>query len=580
MNIPFASAFHILIVATAALVGEDSQTFAKSPKSSAADRPNIILFITDDQSPFADRSRGKYDSARAFGFNGEHRVHTPEIDRLAREGMIFSRAYVTSSVCSPSRYTALTGRLAGRCTGQVFTRLHPPGAMTRVENNTELEANRLNVAKVLQANGYRTGFVGKCHIVDHPALNQTQKWESEHRLKYYSQEDDPQDAEVSARMKHNHVAWCKRVAQHGFDFVDGLYAANLRELHNKKANVHNVEWTTHAALEFIKTSEQPFFLYYATTTPHGPAPWIKTDGRYVHGLDADPRMTGEGWKESDYSFMPTREAIKQQAVANGSSLEDAWLHWIDSSIGAIRKELEKQGKLDNTLLIITSDHGAWRHGKTTLYEGGLRVPLAMHWPKQIAAGSVYDELVQNTDFTPTILDVAGIEPPEELPLDGVSLQPVLEGLQQPVHDHLFAELGYSRGVLTKDWKYIAVRYDKEKTKRIANGRPFTAFDGKEMKRPYLTRNGHLGFHASRFNPHYFEADQLYHMSEDPEETRNLANNNPTKLEEMQRLLRADLATFPGRPFGELTEPIPNDAGKLRVGRAQTPKKTVLELEQF
>ena len=462
----------VFVIASSALAGEKAKSAAVRSKMADESRPNIIFFITDDQSPFANRPDGKYDSAKAFGFNGEKRVHTPQIDRLARDGMIFTRAYVASSVCSPSRYTALTGRYAGRCEGQSFMRLHPVGTMTRVENNTELEDSRLNVAKVLQANGYRTGFVGKCHTVDHHVLNQTRSWESKHGLKYYTQKDDPEDAEISARMKHNHDAWCKRVAEHGFDYVDGLYSANLRELHNKKANVHNVEWTTDAALHFIKSSEKPFFLYYATTTPHGPAPWIQTNGEFVHGLDADPRMTGEGWVEKDFSFMPTRRAIMQEAVANGSSPEDAWLLWVDSALGAIRKQLELDGKLDNTLIIITSDHGAWRHGKTTLYEGGVRVPLAMHWPKKIAKGSTYDELVQNTDFTPTILDIAGIELPKKMQLDGLSLKPVFQGSKQPLRDHLFAELGYSRGVITKNWKYIAIRYDEAIQKQIAKNRPF------------------------------------------------------------------------------------------------------------
>ncbi len=170
------------------------------------ERPNVVLFITDDQSPFADRSQDKYDSAKAFGFNGEQRAYTPEIDRLAQDGIIFTRAYVAASVCSPSRYTALTGRYAGRCAGKACSQLHPPGTMTRVENNTELESNRLNLAKLLQTEGYRTGFVGKCHVVDHHLLNQTQRWESEHGLLSYSPDDNPRDPEVTARMQHNHKA--------------------------------------------------------------------------------------------------------------------------------------------------------------------------------------------------------------------------------------------------------------------------------------------------------------------------------------------------------------------------------------
>ncbi|MCH9021792.1 MAG: sulfatase-like hydrolase/transferase, partial [Planctomycetes bacterium] len=112
-------------------------SFASQPNA----KPNIIIFITDDQSPFSWDYKGDV-SAIAFGFNGEKRAYSPEIDRLAREGMIFTAAYVSSSVCTPSRYTTLTGRYAGRCEGTVFMRLHPEGTMTRVENNTELEDDK------------------------------------------------------------------------------------------------------------------------------------------------------------------------------------------------------------------------------------------------------------------------------------------------------------------------------------------------------------------------------------------------------------------------------------------------------
>jgi len=516
-------------------------------------RPNIILFITDDQSPFT-WDRGRVDSARAFGFNGENNVYTPEIDRLARDGIVFTRAYVSSSVCSPSRYTTLTGRYAGRSEGKRFSELHPKGTMTRVENNTELEEHKLNLAKVLQQNGYRTGLVGKSHIVDHDALNARNQWESKHGLKAYGKEDDPEDPEVTARMKYNHDQWSERIKKHGFDYAEGIYSANLRELNNEKANVHNVEWTTKAAIDFIKSSDgKPFFLYYATTTPHGPAPYIERNGKFPHGLDADPHMTGEGWVDNDYSFMPGRDEIKKDTVAHDVDVSEAWLRWIDSGIGAIRKQLELQGKLDNTLIIITSDHGAWRYGKTTLYEGGLRVPLAMHWPEGIKAGSTNDELVQNIDFAPTILDIAGIKPPDELALDGLSLKAALNGSQEALRNHLFAELGYSRAVFTKDWKYIAVRYDEETNEKIANGKLFNGFPkGKMIGAPYLTRNGHLGHFASLHNPLYFEADQLFHLSKDPKEEENLAPTETKTLLKMQALLKQELAKFPDRPFAEFT----------------------------
>lgn len=585
----------------------------------AAERPNIILFMTDDQSPFAWSYPG-FVSAKPFGFNGSKSVFTPEIDRIANEGIVFSRSYVSSSVCSPSRYTALTGRYAGRSTGTTFMDQHPEGSLTRVENNTELEYDRPNLAKVLQANGYRTGLVGKSHIVDHNAFREPSLWGSKYDFKFYDIGDDPQELGIAGRMSYNHERWKQRIAGHGFDYVDGVYAANLKELHNSKSNVHNVEWTTRAALNFIESSKgTPFFLYYATTVPHGPAPWINTTrpvpevsssldslldrctgkcvvllnnmiqrvnrwigsdggwfskigidqhwvdfiqywestklpphGYYPHGLHADPKNTGEGYVDYSYPFMPSREEILRKAIQNGADPRDAWLTWVDYSIGAIRKELERQGELDNTLIIITSDHGAWRHGKTTLYEGGLRVPLAMRWPKKVKGGSHYDKMVQNIDYAPTILDAAGIEPPQGMELDGVSLLEVLKGSEEPVHEYLFAELGYSRAVITKDWKYIAIRYIDAVNQKMKVGEKFTSFKGQKLDKPYLTRNKHLGHHASLHNRHYFEGDQLFNISVDPKEENNVLLQNPKLVMQMQELLVDKLSSFPGRPFGEFT----------------------------
>ena len=582
----------------------------------AAERPNIILFMTDDQSPFT-WDYPAFPSAKPFGFNGERSVYTPEIDRIASEGMIFQRAYVSSSVCSPSRYTALSGRHAGRSTGAYFMQQHPVGRPTRVENNTELEYDRPNLAKVLQTNGYRTGFVGKSHLIEHTAARQPARWES-YGLKSYNKKDDPRDQEMTDKMHHNHEHWKRSIARQGFDYVDGVYAANLRELYNEKSDVHNVEWTTRAALNFIKSSEDtPFFLYYATTVPHGPSPWIEKarplsgsdnalkngiskyalkldriisridrtetveDGwvnklglnqqwsdlvqywqrallprallYYPHGLDADPKISGEGHVKYPFSFMPRRQEIMREAIRNGAHPRDAWLTWIDFSIGALRKELVEQNKWDNTLIIITSDHGAWRHGKTTLYEAGLRVPLAIRWPKIIEGGSHYNNLVQNIDFAPTILDAAGIDLPTEMEADGVSLMKIFKGSKEPIHEYIFAELGYSRAVITEDWKYIAIRYTDAVLQKMESGKKFRGFERRKLEAPYLTRNRHLGYYASLHNEHYFEVDQLFNISDDPKEEQNIVAERPDLVRQMQGLLADKLSTFPNRPFGEFTE---------------------------
>lgn len=518
-------------------------------------RPNIIYMMTDDQSPIP-IEKEKCNQSRPFGFNGDSHVYTPVIDDLAKKGMIFTRAYVSSSVCSPSRYSLLTGRYAGRCQGPRFMQLHPKGTMTRVENNTELEENRPNLVKLLQHAGYLTGFIGKCHIIDHHLLEPARKDNRNNSgLMSYDKSADPKDPEVTKAMKNNHNFWVKRIKEFGFDYVNSVYAANLRELYNDKANVHNIEWKNKAALEFIDQSgDEPFFLYYSETVPHGPAPWEKQDGKYKFGLDADPKYTGEGYVDQEYDFLPERDQIKDEVQQKGKDPDHAWLRWFDYAVGSVIKKLKEKGKFENTLIVVTSDHGNYNFGKATLYESGVKVPLLMYWPEGIKPGSVYNELVQNIDHAPTFLDLAGVEIDKSMEIDGVSLSKVLKGDKKPVHDHLFFELGYARGVVTKDSKYIAIRYDEKTEQKIKKGNTFDGWEGRKLEFPYYVRNQHLGYHSGIYNKNYFDKDQLYDLENDPDEKNNIYNSNTEKTVKMKKLLAKYLNSFPERPYGEMTKP--------------------------
>jgi arylsulfatase A-like enzyme len=530
--------------------------------SQEAAPPNIIFIMTDDQSSivpteadskymFSD-GNGMGVQSRPFGFCGDNEVHTPIIDELAEKGLIFSRAYVSSAVCSPSRYTTLTGRYAGRCEGNSFLNLHPEGEMTRIENNTELEEHRKNLAKLLQKAGYLTGFVGKSHLIDHHLLRK-QNWE-ENGLMDYDQDADPKSSSVNAAMQHNHQFWSNRILDFGFDYANGIYAANLKELNNDSLNVHNVEWKNKAALEFIdQADDEPFFLYYSETIPHGPAPWIRNKGKYVFGLDANQGFTGEGYVNDSYTNMPPRDQILKEVIEAGKNPDHAWLSWFDHAVGSVVRKLEEKGILENTLIVICSDHGNYNYGKSTIYEGGVRIPLMMYWPKGIIAGGSYDELVQNIDFTPTFLDLAGIDLSTVGHLDGVSLKSTLAGATDPVHDHLFFEIGFARGVMSKDWKYITVRYNEKAQSQINEGVTFTGWNGHTFKKPYYIRNTHLGYHSVLLNPNYFDADQLYDLNNDPREKNNVFEQHKNKSEEMQKKLKEELSSFPGRPYGEFTK---------------------------
>ena len=544
--------------------------YGKTVFAQTSQRPNIIFIMTDDQSsiPIDEASASQ---SRPFGFNGDKYVHTPIIDNLAENGMVFNRAYVSSSVCTSSRYTTLTGRYAGRCESGSFMTDHPLGEMVRPENNAELEEDKENLPRLLQSVGYKTGFVGKSHVVDHHLLNASKTGANGFRI--YGQGDDPNIPAVSEAIAYNHNLWTERIKEFGFDYANGVYAANLKEINNDSLNVHNVEWKNKVALEFIEQSgDEPFFLYYSETIPHGPAPWNRKDGKYHNGLDSNPNFTSKGYVEAAYSYLPSRSQIKTEVEALGLDDKHAWLRWFDYAVGAIVDKLQEKGKLENTLIVITSDHGNYNGGKTTIYEGGVKVPLLMYWPAGINAGSTYDELVQNIDYATTFLDLAGVDLKTVDPIDGASLKNVLSGNENPVHDYLYFELGYARGVMTKEWKYITVRYDEETETKIANGNTFNGYNEETIDAPYYTRNKHLGYGAATKNPFYFHRDQLFDLLNDPLETTNIFNAKPDMALMMKKQLYQSLISFPDRPYGDITgdlsldihEPLHQSAFKFQI----------------
>lgn len=533
------------------------------PVAFAAERPNVILILTDDQSP-RNPPTPEYPqlvSPLGFGYAGDRSL-TPNVDRLAREGMVMSNANVACPVCTPSRYTTLTGRHASRTQGEKFNQLFPAGSMARPENNVELGRNEMNLPRLLQAAGYTTAWVGKSHIIEQDILENPRVWGTPAApgLKRYPPESDPRiDAKTNQAMRSNQLWWRERIRKEGFDWVGAVYPGNLLELFNKPSNVHNVEWTTRSILDFLETQrtgeDKPFFLYYGTTIPHGPDPWGKTNQGYVFSLDADPGYTAEGYrKDLDYSFMPSRQSIKKEVVAAGLDEKHAYLTWLDHSIGVILHKLDERGLAKNTLVIVSSDHGTWRYGKTTPYDGGLKVPMVMRWPAAIAAGSRYPHLVLNTDYAATLLDLAGAKTPADYRLDGVSLAPVLRGKESgPLREETFHEIGYARAIKTANWKYIAVRYPPAIQRRIEAGETFPAFqDAPPIPKPYLVVNSHLGFHSSRHNPHYFESDQLFDLENDPQEKINLIDKHPDVVKDLKARLTRHLKTFPNRPFAEFT----------------------------
>lgn len=310
---------------------------------------NILLITSEDNGP-------------ELSCYGEPYVKTPHLDRLARTGVRFNRAFVTQPGCSQSRSSILTG-LYPHQNGQI-------GLATWGFRMYQDETP--NMVRSLKEVGYRTGIIGKLHI--NPA------------------------------------------SAFPFDFKE-IPAANFAR--NKLTGYEK------RAGEFIRASEQPFFLMVNYPDAHRP---------FIPQVDDMPKnpLTGDDVKPLAYLGVDHPE-LRKQTADYYSCMER-----LDTLIGKLLDTLKKSGKAENTLVIYLGDHGAdLLRGKRTPYEGGLRVPLIVSWPGQAKAGQVRQELVSMVDLFPTTLDISDGQVPNSLP--GRSLLPLLKGETPDWREYLFAE---------------------------------------------------------------------------------------------------------------------------------------------
>lgn len=495
-----------------------------------AERPNIIVFLTDDQDK---------ESIGAYG--GE--VWTPNLDRMAKEGMLFHNGFVTSTVCTPSRYSFLTGRYASRSTSEPFLHENPEGAQAFPAFNMGLDPDNLNVAGVLSKAGYRTGFVGKYHASGIESL----RTESDYKawgLKYIPR-DGKRSPELSDAFRYNELQYRKLLTARGFDWAKNIYLGNLEKPYSE----HNLEWTIEAGLEFIEDSvgsgkgEQPFYLHLCTTLVHGP------DASWSRSIN-DPLVTGSG--QGSAAIQPegmlTRQGILSE-LAN-RDLDPAKGHagysWIDAGVGAVIAKLKKLGIDENTLLVFTADHGSRQKG--SLFDiDGASVPFIMRWPGKIAAGVESADLVQSIDIVATAFELGDASIPTEYQLDGHSLAPLFDGhAPNDWRDHVYLELGFGRAIRTRDYKYIAVRYPEDHLSVIRKSKPENL---PKVMAP-LNRAG-IGTRGSA-NPNFYYEDALFRIDRDGNERKNLVDDPESRraLQELRALLARTIEPT-GRPYGEI-----------------------------
>jgi arylsulfatase len=367
-----------------------SHSTADEPKSSAdPNKPNIIVFFLDD-SGYGD-----------YAHNGNPTIRTPNISKLARDGMNFTQFYVTSPACSASRYSLLTGRYPGRSGLGLW--VIGPGA------KQHLHPKEITLAEGLKTRGYQTGIFGKWHLGNPNQRNN------------FSQDTLPLahgfDEWLGTNVSHDYGnAMLLESDPSGSKPVKG-YSVIARNLPSEPDICSSLtKGSTDAAISFIKRNKQnPFFAYIPFNMPH-------------LGLYTSDRFLG-----------------KSRRGLLGDVMEE-----IDYSVGRIRQVIKEAGLRENTLIIFSSDNGPWitfqdteshkkygearlhvgyaqpfRDGKGSTWEGGHRVPGIFCWPGKIAPHSVVQDPVSTLDILPTVFALAGADLPKDRTIDGRDIRPYL-----------------------------------------------------------------------------------------------------------------------------------------------------------
>lgn len=338
---------------------------ARAAKSDITTRPNFLFVLADDL------------GWSQIGCYGSNFYETPNIDRLAREGMRFTDAYAACPVCSPTRASIMTGKYPARLhlTDFIAGGSFPYEKYNQPEWQKYLPLEEITIAEVLKTAGYATASFGKWHL----------------SIDKKPPESLPFDPD-----------------KQGFDEHFVTYKPSSKT--DPESDAHNVEAITQKSLEFMERhKDEPFFLYVPHNTIHAP---VKGKKKLV-----------QKYKNKSGSDLPQNNPVL------GAMIEE-----LDNSTGRLLKKLDELKIADKTIVVFFGDNGGLekdaaqtplRSGKANLYEGGIREPLIIRWPGVVTPDSTCGEPVISVDFFPTFLEIAGIKNKAKMPIDGVSLVPAL-----------------------------------------------------------------------------------------------------------------------------------------------------------
>jgi len=410
---------------TAILTGLGLAAGARLARSAASRPRNVIFILTDDH---------RYD---AMGFlKGQKWLQTPHMDAMAREGVHFKNAFVTTALCSPSRATILTG---------VYAHRHKI-----VDNNTPIPPGTTFFPQYLQKAGYKTGFFGKWHmgnVSDDPQpgfdrwvsfLGQGTYLPSKNGLNVDGKRV-PQKGYITDELTGYALDWLKQLRR---DQPYFLY------LSHKAVHSEFIPAERHKGRYAKEVFEYPATMAASGTMARGRPMWVQNQRNSWHGVDFPY-----------HSDLDIAEYYKRYAET---------LLAVDESLGRVMEALRERGELDSTLVIYMGDNGFafGEHGlidKRTAYEESMRVPMLARCPELFGRGKTVEAMVANLDIMPTVLDAAGLTPPPGL--DGASLLPLVRGEASGWRKELLYEYYWERNfphtptihaLRTDRYKYIRV----------------------------------------------------------------------------------------------------------------------------
>lgn len=413
--------------------------------SAASDKPNIVYILADDL------------GWGEVGAYGQTKIKTPNIDRLAREGMLFTDHYTGAPVCAPARSIFLEGKYSGHATIRDNSEVQGPFyGPDSPEGQGPLEPGTMTIGRMLQDAGYVTGVAGKWGLGGPGSTGEPNAQGFDYWFGYLCQ-----------RQAHNlyptHLwentdrfelpnEYFRPSQTHEGDLDDEMAFEKYR------GKVFAPELIAKQAEQFIRRNhDRPFFLYYAEVLPHL-AMQVPNDAldQYRGKFPETPYPGGRGYLPH---FMPRAGYA-------------AMISQLDRHVGRLLDALDDYGIADNTIVMFTSDNGPthdvggvdttyfnsaglWRGRKGSVWEGGIRVPYVVRWPGKVRAGTKSNHVSAHWDMMPTFAEAAGIKSPET---DGVSLLPELLGRQQAKHEFLMWEFGgYGGQQAARMGKWKAVR---------------------------------------------------------------------------------------------------------------------------